>query len=298
MNEGAPVIIKKKKGHGEHAHHGGSWKVAYADFVTAMMAFFMVMWIMGLSDATRTQVQGYFNDPMGFAKSQPLSKNLINFKNMSPPKAGVNKPAGSVTETLKDEKELEKTEKQVQEALMSDPELKGLFKNIETDITEEGLRIEFVETAGAVFFESGGAVVRPAATKVVRTLAPVLANSRRSIIIEGHTDARPYQGSGYDNWDLSTDRAAALRRLLVNLGVHKDQILQVRGYAATKLRVVEDPYHFANRRVTILLPYKPVNDELHDLPANMLREEVQAAIHPDVFSGSSQSTESTPPSRH
>lgn len=298
MNEGTPIIIKKKKGHGDHGHHGGSWKVAYADFVTAMMAFFMVMWIMGLSDETKAQVQGYFNDPMGFAKSQPLSKSIVNFKGMAPPMTDISKKKEVSTQKVQDQEELEETEATIMEAIKSDPELKGLFKNIETDVTEEGLRIEFVETAGAVFFESGGAIVRSEAQRAIHRIAPILAASKRPIIIEGHTDARPYQGSGYDNWDLSTDRAAALRRLLKANGVGVSQIMQVRGYADTKLRVVEDPYHFANRRVTILLPFKPISDQLDDLPADMIKEQVQSAIRKDLIPEPSRATESEPPSRH
>lgn len=280
--DGTPVIIKKKKGHGEHAHHGGSWKVAYADFVTAMMAFFMVMWIMGLSDETKAQVQGYFNDPMGFSKTQPLSKNIINFKGMPPPKAGVDKQVGNTSERFADESELEATEKQVSAVVQKAEELKGLFKNIETDITEEGLRIEFVESAGSVFFESGGITIRPQAMKAVQAIAGVLAHSGRRLIIEGHTDARPYAGTGYDNWDLSTDRAASMRRALTACGVPTKQIYQVRGYADTKLRVPEEPYSFANRRVTILLPFKQLTDQVDDLPKDAFKKEVQAALRKDL----------------
>lgn len=278
--DGTPIIIKKKKGHGGHGHHGGSWKVAYADFVTAMMAFFMVMWIMGLSDDTKTQIQGYFNDPMGFSKAAPLSKNIINFKNMSPPKAGIDQQAGNSSQAFQDNQELERTESEIVSTLKNSTEFKGLFKNIETDMTEEGLRVEFVEAAGSVFFVSGGSQIRSEALNAIRAIAPVLAKTGRPLIIEGHTDARQYSGSGYDNWDLSTDRAAAMRRALVSMGINRNQFMQVRGYAATKPRVIEDPYSFANRRVTVLLPFKALNDITEGLPKEKFKKEVQAAIYP------------------
>lgn len=277
MNDGTPIIIKKKKGHGGHGHHGGSWKVAYADFVTAMMAFFMVMWIMGLSDSDKAQVQGYFNDPMGFSKTEPMSKNIVALKGMAPPKSGALNKA-MVTEKLAEEKNLEQTEAEIKGAIKSDPKLEALFKNIETDVTEEGLRIEFVESAGAVFFKSGGSTILPDARKLIAHIGPVIAKSGRRLIIEGHTDARPYQGSGYDNWDLSTDRAAAMRRELMRDGVQYSQFLQVRGYADTKLRFPDQPYHFANRRVSVLLPIKPISDEQSDLPKEVLKEGIQGVF--------------------
>ncbi len=127
-----------------------------------------------------------------------------------------------------------------------------------------------------MFFETGSAVVRPEAKQLIGRLAPILARSGRQMIIEGHTDATPYAGTGYTNMDLSTDRAASLRRLLSQDGVAESQVLQVRGYGATKLKRPDDPTHFSNRRVTILLPFKGVTDPTLDLPKQAFETEKQA----------------------
>lgn len=282
MNEGTPIIIKKKKGHGEHGHHGGSWKVAYADFVTAMMAFFMVMWIMGLSDSTRAQIQGYFNDPIGFDKTMQKSRAVINV-NPVPPQG---KKDTDITKEMsqEDRKDVSDIQKKFDRALESsdDNSIKDLVKQVETTITNEGLQIEFVENTGAVFFESGSAVIRPEAAKLFAKVAAVLGKSGRKMIIEGHTDSTPYPSASYTNWDLSSDRALALRKLLVADGVSDKQVLQVRGYADTKLKRPDDPTHFSNRRVTVLLPFRDITDPMLDLPKEEFEHERQGVFRQPV----------------
>ncbi|MBI1757139.1 MAG: OmpA family protein [Fimbriimonas ginsengisoli] len=279
MNEGTPVIIKRKKGHEGQAHHGGSWKVAYADFVTAMMAFFMVMWIMGLSDQTRAQIQGYFNDPIGFMKNMPRSKSIINLQG-PPPKPS---PTPSIQQPkIEEEKRLRELQKELDKQIEADPNLGSLMKQVEMTVTQEGLQIELVENTGAVFFESGSAVIRPLAQRLIAQIAPVLAKSGRKMVIEGHTDASPYPSTSYTNWDLSADRANALRRALEADGVGESQVMQVRGYAATKLKKPEDPLHFSNRRVTVLLPFRDVNEPVVDLPKGAFDTDRQGAFRDPV----------------
>ena len=261
--EGTPIIIKKKKSHG-HAHHGGSWKVAYADFVTAMMAFFMVMWILGLSDESKAQISGYFNDPLGYAKTAPMSRNIVKFPGTPITQAGTVKEQG--VEIAKNNKRqvimvmnkvmeaLQNAGKGGQKSNIGKGDLKTMLESMSVEMTTEGLRIEFREDKGAVFFESGSAVLRPQARALVAQIAPILADASRPLKVEGHTDAVPYARHDYDNWDLSQDRANALRRQLMTGGVDSKQFLSVAGYADTRLRNPDKPEAPVNRRVAILLP--------------------------------------------
>jgi len=261
--EGTPIIIKKKKAHG-HGHHGGSWKVAYADFVTAMMAFFMVMWILGLSDESKAQISGYFNDPLGYAKTAPMSRNIVKFPGTPITQAGTVKEQG--VDIVRNNKRqvimvmnkvvqaLENAGKGGQLSGVGKGDLKKLLESVTVEMTTEGLRIEFREDKGAVFFESGSSTLRPEARALVSQIAPILGDAGRPVKVEGHTDAVPYARSDYDNWDLSQDRANALRRQLMSGGVDSKQFLSVAGYADTRLRDPDKPESSVNRRVAILLP--------------------------------------------
>ncbi|MBX3111332.1 MAG: OmpA family protein [Fimbriimonadaceae bacterium] len=272
MQDGTPIIIKKVKKHG-HGHHGGAWKVAYADFVTAMMAFFMVMWILGMSEDQKRVIASYFRDPVGVYEGS--SNNPPNLMDDNPPvTAGA---AGSPTFDANAEherKEGEKVKKEVEEKIQKDENLKPLLQTgaVTVDQTAEGVQIELIEneTNGEVFFQLGSAEIRPKARELFNTLAPVLAQMNRKMFIDGHTDARPMAG-GMDNYDLSSARANAVRRLLQLGGVKEGQILEVRGKADKEPRVPDDPYHFSNRRVSIVMPYKymkQVNLSLPQAPAS------------------------------
>jgi chemotaxis protein MotB len=265
MNEGTPIIIKKKKGHGDHAHHGGSWKVAYADFVTAMMAFFMVMWIMGLSDDTRTQVSGYFNDPYGFMKRPPRTRTVMAMQ-LAPPsflhvddklrhqdlkkqveQANFAKIAKGIAKNLKDLVD--------GQSGLNPATLANVSKNVEVTINPEGLKIEFLETAGSVFFESGSKVIRPEARPIIKSVGYVLAKSGRLMSIKGHTDAHPYPSQDYNNNDLSSERALSVLHVFELCGVGEQQIRSVEGLASTEPKIPSDPFNPANRRVSVLLPF-------------------------------------------
>lgn len=282
MAEGQ-IIIKKKKVVGGHGHHGGSWKVAYADFVTAMMAFFMVMWIMGLSDDTRTKIQGYFNDPLGFNKQSPRSRAVISLK-FSP--GGRSKVKGGSRPDLPgmspgtNTAALEKAQQEIQDAIAQSPDLKLLQAHTEITMTDEGLRIEFKEAYQPVFFESGSAVLRPAANELIAKVGPILGGLNCQLVIEGHTDAKRYSGTGYTNWDLSSERARALYHGLLNHGVDETNVEGVRPYAATRLRDPQNPLNPANRRVSILVP-RETNKEIlggtDKEPKPNLKEGVQIA---------------------
>jgi chemotaxis protein MotB len=259
-----PIIIKKKKvGHGG-GHHGGSWKVAYADFVTAMMAFFMVMWIMGLSEDTRKSIQGYFNDPIGFNKNEPRSKSVIALSTATSGKP-TNTTQGGKAYDL-EQRALERIEQKVKQQIASEQNVADLGKDVKVTITPEGMMVELVETRGAVFFESGSAVIRPEARKIIDHIAPILAKSGHPMVIQGHTDAAPLAGPG-GNFGLSSSRAMSLMQELRAGGCAESQFKEVVGYGSTKLENPDKPLDFSNRRVTILIPRtgnsKP-GDELKD----------------------------------
>lgn len=257
MQEGTPIIIKKKKAHG-HAHHGGAWKVAYADFVTAMMAFFMVMWIIGLSAEDRNVIQSYFNDPVGFAKNQP--RNPINIGPTGGPRPQHSGQASTETGQKAENAEMQKVQQQVEQVIEQDQELQDAAKSggLAIRSTSEGLAIEFIENEmnGELYFQLGSAEIRPQAKDMLRKLAPILAKSNRAIFLDGHTDSTPFPGTGYDNYDLSSARANQVRRILESAGLPGKQVIAVRGRADNDPRVKGNPRHFSNRRVTILLPYK------------------------------------------
>lgn len=292
MAEVQPIIIKKKKVMGG-GHHGGSWKVAYADFVTAMMAFFMVMWIMGMDSETRSMIQGYFNDPLGFVKNPPKTHTAFAMPGSPRPKDGVSSSKGtgndfestnsSQVAQLKLQKEsMESIKSRIEKALSEDPTLQGLMKYVSLTVSDEGLLVEFSEAVGAVFFESGSFTIRPEAMKLVSKVGPILGHSSFKLIIKGHTDAQPYAGKGYTNWDLSTDRAQAMRRALSQHGVGDGQFLSVTGLADTELKNTEDPYHFSNRRVTLLLPFKKPIGMSEDLSGEAFKQVNQAVFSKDV----------------
>ncbi|MBS1723547.1 MAG: OmpA family protein [Armatimonadetes bacterium] len=279
MQEGTPIIIKKKKAHG-HAHHGGAWKVAYADFVTAMMAFFMVMWIMGMDQPTREMIAGYFKDPIGFEKNTPKHQvNLIKDSgsiSTSPGRNGRDSSARSEMSVMK------KIEDKVVQTISKDPQLKSLEQNkaVKVEMTPEGLKIELTENEmnSELFFKLGSAEVRPQARSILTRLAPVLAQTHRKMVVDGHTDARPLNRPGYDNFDLSHDRANAVRRILVQGGCPVAQFIAVTGHADNQLRVPSDPYHFSNRRVSVLIPYAFKQAGIQGLPADVNRESIEGVF--------------------
>jgi chemotaxis protein MotB len=230
------VVVKKAKGHA--GHHGGAWKVAYADFVTAMMSLFIVLWLMNTNPSVRKAVAGYFNDPRG--KSTLTGTDLAG--------SGVSLPI-----TQKNIKELKA---RLEQKIHSLDNLKSLSNQVEITVTPEGLRIELLETKDGSFFETGSAELNANGREILTVLAQQLGKVPNRITIEGHTDARPYSGhAGYTNWDLSTDRANAARRLMQTSGLRPNQVSQVRGYADQMLRVPTNPYDPSNRRISLIVQY-------------------------------------------
>ncbi|KAA6458682.1 flagellar motor protein MotB [Acidobacteria bacterium AB60] len=227
------LIIRKKAGHG--GHHGGAWKVAYADFVTAMMALFIVLWLMGASDKVKKAVAGYFNDPKGTA-------NLLG--------TTMNGNGISVTQ----DEGMKRLKQKLEQEIRQKQELERLSKQIEITITAEGLRVELLEGKNGTFYQSGSARLSESGQELLALLAGELKALPNKLLIEGHTDAAPYSNDlTYSNWELSADRANAARRLLQLDGVRADQVSQVRGYADQLLRDQANPFDPGNRRISILV---------------------------------------------
>jgi len=240
------IIIKKKGGHG--GHHGGAWKVAYADFVTAMMALFVVLWLTNTSKPIQVAISGYFKDPSGTGKE--TGSRLVGSK-----ETGGNL-AGSGENFQLTKQNMGKLKDQLQRSIRSITDLDNLKKNIEMTVTSEGLRIELLESAGGTFFDSGSATLNQSGRELLTLLAAELGKVPNHVSVEGHTDAKPYGGKGsYSNWELSADRANAARRLMQQSGLRGDQVSQVRGFADQRLRTATDSLDPSNRRVSIIVQY-------------------------------------------
>ncbi|MBP6772010.1 MAG: OmpA family protein [Gemmatimonadaceae bacterium] len=254
---GKKVVIVKKVIQGGGGHHGGSWKVAYADFVTAMMAFFMVMWILGMDDKTKQAIEGYFANPVGYKKgygagSSPLSTG-------STP-SNVQKTQLRMIVRSTEQRTFEQLKTQILDKLAKSDSLKRLNAVVDVQVTNDGLRIELVESgAGDIYFPLGSAKMKSATMLALQLIGPELAALQHPVVLEGHTDGAKFgSDGGYGNWELSADRANAARRVLETVGVTGGRIIEVRGLANTHLRVPDEPLSPANRRISILLPYSRV----------------------------------------
>lgn len=283
-----PIIIKKVKKSGGHGHHGGAWKVAYADFVTSMMAFFIVMWILASGKDVQKEVASYFQEPGAFSfitgkRTVPVKIDVLPKKpgegdgngsgqgegkgkfELSINKSQEDTIARKVSEELKKQavhdsvraaenvKRMgEELKNQFKNELKSNPNFKEILSSVDIQITNEGLRIELLETKESLFFQVGSAKLRPEAYTVLKQLGEKIRNFPNSVEIEGHTDSRKYGGANYTNWELSNDRANAARRVLQKYLWDK-QIQRVSGFADTKLRFPNNPFDGANRRISILI---------------------------------------------
>lgn len=250
--ENNPIIIKKGKRKGG-GHHGGAWKVAYADFVTAMMALFIVLWILGQSEEVKKAVAGYFNNPTGVGIGSGPS--VIDG-------GGMTKISPEIMTDVQlkeiERKRLEQMGHDMLSELSESTDFKDILDQIEIEVTEEGLRIEIMESSEDVFFEVGTAEMNKRAQGLVKLIGKEVSKLNNKIVVEGHTDARPYPGAengGYSNYELSADRANAARRWLVSGGVKSDQIDEIRGYADNRLRNKDNPFDVINRRISIIVKY-------------------------------------------
>ena len=244
-----PVIIVRRPRIHRGGHHGGAWKVAYADFTTSMMSLFLVLWLMTTSPDVRAAVAGYFRDPMGREKYAGSSATPGGGTGLDLARLQGNRQVLELNRN-----ELRQLGDRIRSDLEKTSDWSRLKSQIEIELTQEGLRIQLLEDSAGTFFETGSAKPSERGVALIRFLGSELAVQPNAIVVEGHTDARPYPSTdGYTNWELSADRANAARRILDEGGVKAGQVRQVRGYADTKIRVRSDPLAPSNRRVTILM---------------------------------------------
>jgi chemotaxis protein MotB len=251
-NNARPIIIKREAAHG--GHHGGAWKVAYADFVTAMMALFIVLWLLNSSKQVQEAVGGYFKDPTGTSK-----------------KVGNGKTGSGDNFTLTKDN-MSKLKDDLQSQMKKTAIFDKIKDQVEMTITSEGLRVELMESDKGAFFPSGVAEPNGDGQQVLIMLAAELGSLPNSVSIEGHTDAKPFSASvngNYGNWELSSDRANAARRVMQRHGLGVRQVTQVRGFADQRLRKPDAPEDSSNRRISLIVHYvvQPGADDDQDEPA-------------------------------
>jgi chemotaxis protein MotB len=233
----APIIvIRKKNAHG--GHHGGAWKVAYADFVTAMMALFIVLWLLNCSKQVQDAVGGYFKDPTGTSKK--VGSDMVG--------------AGQNFIVSKDN--MAELKEELQRAVREVPNFDKLKNHIIMTVTNEGLRIELTESAKGTFYDLGSPKLNEDGQDLLRVLAQELGKLPNKIAIEGHTDSKPYaKGSNYGNWELSADRANTARRLMQENGLGENQVTQVRGFGDQLPLLPAAPLDPSNRRISLIVQY-------------------------------------------
>lgn len=231
------IVILKRTRKGAHGHHGGAWKVAYADFVTAMMALFIVLWLMSSDKEVQQAVSAYFSNPSG------------------PGKLSGTAAAGQGNSIELRKQDMSKLREKIQQALMKVPNFQNLKDHVEITVTSDGLRIELSENEAGMFFLSGKAAPTEQGNDMLVNLAQQLGALPNKVFIEGHTDSKPFPGDGYSNWELSVDRANAARKLMVAHGLRPDQVSQIRGYADQQLRHPDQPESPANRRISVIVQY-------------------------------------------
>ena len=253
------VIVKKAKGHGG-GHHGGAWKVAYADFVTAMMALFLVLWLLGASNSTQKAVVAqYFREPGVFSGS----KGII-------PHGGEDKLGQGIIQIPT----LETMHANLKEGLAGIKDLGDIAAQVPIEITPEGLQIEIIDKEKLAFFDLNNAIIKPVMQRVLNLVANEIKEAPNKVAIAGHTDSRGYHNdSYYSNWELSSARALNTRRAMEDAGIAGERFTQVVGYADRKLRIPSDPLAPENRRISILI----LRGDKHAKKAETAAEEAKDA---------------------
>lgn len=277
-----PIIIKRVK-KGGHAAHGGAWKIAYADFMTAMMAFFLLMWLLGsTTEGDRKGIADYFSSPLKVSlaggsgagnsssvipgggndlakvhgqvrRAEPSAKDAM--RNVDSPRTARSKDDGARIRAL---------QKRLDAAITANPRLNEYRSQIRIDLTPDGLQIQIVDEQNRPMFDSGSAVVKPYMRDILHAIGAALSDVDTSISLAGHTDATPYAGGdrGYSNWELSTDRANAARRELIAAGMPEAKLARVVGLAASDLLEPDNPRAPLNRRITITVLTREAEERL------------------------------------
>jgi len=254
-------FIKKKGGHA--AAHGGAWKVAYADLVTALMAFFLLMWLLSSANAnTKAGLAGYFQEGMAFFstdKGQAIleahGKGILpGGRGMAPtPGESASTSESNEGEQEKERQAMESTAKAIEQAFSSDQLLQAFKDQISMDFTDEGLRIQVQDKAAQVLFDSGSAQLKPYTLAILKEIATELGKLPNRVVIGGHTDSFAYNAGGRTNWELSAERANSARRVLEASGLQKGQVQRVTGYSDTMPLEGKEPKDPQNRRISIVV---------------------------------------------
>ena len=291
-----PIIIKRVR-KGGHAKHGGAWKIAYADFVTAMMAFFLLMWLLGsTSEGDKKGIADFFNAPQKVALQggsgsgdsshvvrgggTDLTRTSGQVRNGDVPakRKLLNIKALEAEQKHAELTRLEALKKRVEEAIAANPKLAAMKSQIRLDMTRDGLRIQIVDEQNRPMFDSGSAVVKPYMHDLLKEIGRSLTDVPNRVTLEGHTDAQPFSGGdrGYSNWELSSDRANASRREIVAGGLPEDRVLLVQGMASSNLFVPGDPQSPMNRRISVIVMNHDAEDRLLQLLPNQGEVETSA----------------------
>ncbi|MEO6032510.1 MAG: flagellar motor protein MotB [Burkholderiaceae bacterium] len=284
-----PIIIKRVR-KGGHGHHGGAWKIAYADFVTAMMAFFLLMWLLGsTTEGDRKGIADYFNAPLkvsmlgggtgsgdashvirGGGTDLSRSEGQVKRGDIEAPRKTVQLKALRAEQRRAEAERLESLKQRVESVLAANVKLAALKSQIRLDMTPDGLRIQIVDEQNRAMFDSGSALVKPYMRDLLREIATVLSEVPNRITLEGHTDSQPYGGGerGYSNWELSSDRANASRRELVAGGLPEDRMLRVQGLASSVPFDGAEPQGAVNRRISIIVMNREAERRLLNIAAD------------------------------
>ena len=282
-----PIIIKRVK-KGGHAAHGGAWKIAYADFVTAMMAFFLLMWLLGsTTEGDKKGISDFFSSPLKVSLSggsgsgdsahvlkgggQDLSRTDGQVKkgDIEGKRSTINLLALKADLRAAEKARLEELKQKVQDVLAANPRLALMQSQIRLDMTPEGLRIQIVDADNRPMFDSGSSMVKPYMRELLQIIGEVLADVPNKLTLEGHTDAQPFGSGerGYSNWELSSDRANASRRELLAGGLPETRVLRVQGLASSRPLPDTDPLSPTNRRISIIVMNREAEDRFFNTPS-------------------------------
>ena len=277
-----PIIVKRIK-KGGHGHHGGAWKIAYADFVTALMAFFLLMWLLGsTTEGDKKGIADYFQSPLKVALlggsgsgdsshvinggGQDLSRSTGQVKrgDIEAKRESVNLHVLKAEQLRAEVARLEDLKKKVEQKIADSPKLAAMASQLKLDMTRDGLRIQIADEQNRPMFASGSAVVQPYMRELLREIGQVLGVVPNHLTLEGHTDAQPFSAGerGYSNWELSADRANASRRELVAGGLPDERMLRVQGLASSTLFDSAAPNSASNRRISIIVMNRDAEDRL------------------------------------
>jgi chemotaxis protein MotB len=278
-----PIIVKRVR-RGGHGAHGGAWKIAYADFVTAMMAFFLLMWLLGsTSEGDRNGIADYFQSPLkvallnsgsgsgdsssvvrGGGKDLSRTDGQVKKGEIEAKRSTINLQALKEDVKRAEASRLQALKEKMQDVLAANPRLAALRSQIRLDMTPDGLRIQIVDEQNRPMFDSGSALVRPHMRELLHEIAQVLSEVPNRLTLEGHTDASAFSAGerGYSNWELSSDRANASRRELLSGGLPESRVLRVQGLASSSLYEQADPLSPVNRRISIIVMNREAEDRL------------------------------------